>query len=120
MLPCYYLSPQIAIHLIYFVIICLTALKDGNGISQKYSQSEIGTGWHKEFKTHCKVVFGSYVEAHEYPNITNNMIPRNHKCITLGPTENLQGTHNLFCLNTGRALNRRNIISIIAPDRVIS
>ena len=60
------------------------------------------------------------MEAHDNPNIINKIPPNTDDYITIGPTGNLQGTHNLFCLNTGRALNRRNIISMIAPDLVIS
>ena len=48
------------------------------------------------FKKHRKVVFGSYVEAHEEPNITKKKNPRTHECITLGPTVNIKGMQNVF------------------------
>ena len=37
----------------------------------------------------------------------------------LGPTVNSQGTVNLFCLETGRVLKRRNFTIYPMPDRVI-
>ena len=82
-LPYSYIPSQITSHLIYFVIMWLNAMLSGNGILHKYSPREIFTGRHLDFKKHCKIVSGSYVEAHDEPNITNNMNPRNHKCTYL-------------------------------------
>ena len=91
-LPYYFLPYQITISLIYFLIMWFNALSDGNGISLKYSPREIATGHHPKFKSYRKVVFGSYVEAHNYQNITNRINPRNQRCIAFRPTGNLQGT----------------------------
>ena len=80
---------------------------------------EIVTDWNLDFKNHYRVVFGSYVEAHDNPSITNNINTITHKCIELGPTGNLQGTHKVFCLKMGIVMNSRNIIPIIATYQVI-
>ena len=57
------------------------------------------------------------MEAHVDPNITKNMNPSNHECITLLPTQNIQGTHKVFCLNTGIVLKRMKIINMVALDQ---
>ena len=46
---------------------------------------EIVTGRHMEFKKHYKVLFGSYVVAHENPTVKNSMDPRTHKWIVILP-----------------------------------
>ena len=74
----------------------LNALTDGKGISHKYSPKQIVTGRHIYFKNNQRVVFRSYVEAHNDPKITNNMAPRTHECIALGTTRNIQVTHKVF------------------------
>ena len=77
------------------------------------------TGRHIDFKNHCIVVCGWYVEAHNDPNIINNMNPRTHEWITLGPTGNIQWTQKVFCLNLEIFLKWRKIIPIIVSDRII-
>jgi hypothetical protein len=54
-----------------------------------------------DFNKHCKATFGSYVEAHVDPTITNTMRSCTFPGIFLGPTGNRQGTHKVFDINTG-------------------
>ena len=49
-LPHYYLTPYITIHLIYFIVMWLNSLQDGEEISQEYSPREIVTGQHRTSK----------------------------------------------------------------------
>ena len=72
----YYLPSQIIINLVYFIVMWLNEIPSGKGIPQKYPTKEIVTGQHLDFKNHYRVVFWSYVEAHYYPNISNNMASR--------------------------------------------
>ena len=51
--------------------------------------------------------------------IPNNMNPRAHKFIYIGPTGNLQRTPRVFYLSTGRLIKRRKIIPMAVIDRVI-
>ena len=37
-------------------------------------------------------MYGSYVETHNNPNITNNISPRTHEYISLRPTVNIKVT----------------------------
>ena len=59
------------------------------------------------------------MESHDDPNINNRMTPRTHGCIELGPNRNIQGTYNVFCMNSVIVLKRRNIIPMIAADQII-
>ena len=65
------------------------------------------------------MVFGSYLETRNDPNITNNMSSRNNECIELRPTGNIEGKQKLFLLNSGIVLKRRNIIPMISSYQII-
>ena len=56
----------------------------------KYSPIYIVTRHHMYFKKHYRVVFVSYVEVHDHPEVTNKMIPRIHEFISLKSTVNLK------------------------------
>ena len=83
------LPSQITIHLVYFVLMWLNSVPARNVVSKKYSLRDIFTGSHPDFNRHCKVLFGSYLEAHDDPMVAKNMTPRTHSCISLGPTINI-------------------------------
>ena len=119
-LPHYCLSTKINIHLVSFLIMWLNALPSGNGISQKYSPREIVTELNLGFKKNCKVGFGSYVESHYEPNITNNVNIMTPGCIGLIPTVNIKVTQKVFCLKSGGVLKRRNLIPMIEPYQIIN
>ncbi len=70
MLPC-----QVVIHLVYFAVLWLNSLPAAAGVSDKYYPREIVLSRKLDFKKHCKTTFGSYVEAHDNPTITNTMRP---------------------------------------------
>ena len=78
---------------------------------------EIFSGFHLNFNNQRKVVYVSYLEANEDPNIINNMNSGTQKCIALGPTINIQGTHNLFSIKKRRLIKRWKIIPMVAPDQ---
>ncbi len=74
-LPYMPLPRQVVIHLVYFAVLWLNSLPVAAGVSDKYSPREIVLGRKLDFKKHCKTTFGSYVEAHNDPTITNTMHP---------------------------------------------
>ncbi len=119
-LPYNILPRQITIHLVYFAVLWLNSLPAAAGVSEKYSPREIVLGCKLNFDKHCKATFGSYVEAHEDPTITNTM----HSCtfpgIFLGPTGNCQGTHKVFDINMGVVKKPRIITPLPMPDWVIA
>ncbi len=104
LLPC-----QVVIHLIYFAVLWLNSLPAAAGVSEKYSPWDIVLGRKLDFEKHCKTTFGSYVEAHNDPTITNTMRPRTFPGIFLSPTGNRQGTHKVFDINTGIVKKPRTI-----------
>ena len=106
-MPYSYLQSHIIIHMAYFIVMWLNELPNGKEIYKNYSPREIVTVQHLDFKKNCIVVFRLYMEAHYEPNITNNIYPRTHKYIVLGPTENIQGKQNAFCMNSVRVPKRR-------------
>ena len=57
---------------------------------------EIVTDWNLDFKNHYKLVLRSYMETHEYPNITNNLNLITNDFIDLVPTTNLKGIQKVF------------------------
>ncbi len=75
-LPYNILPHQITIHLVYFAVLWLNSLPAATRVSKKYSPREIVLGRKLDFDKHCKATFGSYIEAHKDPTITNTMRSR--------------------------------------------
>ena len=59
------------------------------------------------------------MEDRDDPNITKNINPRTHKCISLGMTLNLQGTQKVLFLNTLILLKSINIVPMLVLEQVI-
>jgi hypothetical protein len=95
------LPHQVVIHLVYFSAIWLNGLPLASGVLDKYSPREIVLGCKLGLRKHCKATFGSYIEEHNDPIITNTMHPCTFPGIFLDPTGNHQGTHKVFNINTG-------------------
>jgi hypothetical protein len=110
------MSNQIIIHLIKFVVMWLNALPHPNGISQVLCPWEIITHIKLDFKKHCRVKFGAYVEASADEVVTNTLRDRTEECIVLGPTGNFQESVACFHLDMGRVLSRR---TLPMPDQTI-
>ncbi len=119
-LPYNILPRQVTIHLVYFAVHWSNSLPAAVRVSKKYSPHEIVLGRKLDFDKHCKATFGSYVEAHEDPTITNTMRSRTFPGIFLGPTGNRQGTHKVFNINTGVVKKPRIITPLPMPDWVIT
>ena len=58
------------------------------------------------------------MEVHNKPTVINDIPPKTHECIALGPTLNMQGTQKVFCLDMGRVLQRSDIIPMLDLNRV--
>jgi hypothetical protein len=114
-LPC-----QVAIHLVYVAVLWLNSLPVAVGVSEKYSPRKIVLGWELDFTKHCIAPFGSYIEAHSNPTITNTMRLRMFPGIFLSPTSNCQGTHKVFNINTGVVKKPCTVTLLPMPNRAIS
>ena len=84
-----------------------------------YSPREIITGMKMDYKRHCRLSFGEYVEVHDEPTPTNEMTSRMRPCVALGPTGSLQGTYKFMDINPGMKLKKRSWTCILMPDSVI-
>ena len=60
-----------------------------------------------------------YVEASEDADVTNDMKSRTYSGIYLGTTGNIQGTHKVFDIKTGKVKKPRTISVFPMPDRVL-
>ena len=118
-LPYTALPMKMVIHLVYFVVLWLNAFPSKKCVSDNISPREIVSRKKINFIKHCKALFGSYVEASEDADITNEMKPRTCECIALGPTGNRQGSQKVLCLRTGKVLTRWWIVEYHMPNRVI-
>ena len=89
------------------------------GIFKIFTPRELLIQLQLDYKKHCCVLPGIYCEVHDEPVPTNTMTWRTHKCIALGPTRNLQGSMNFFCLTMGRVLKRCSLTLMPMPDQTI-
>ena len=83
------------------------------------SSRTLMTGIKLDYKKHCQLNFGSYVQVHEEPTPTNLPAARTIGEITLGPTGNLQGGYKFLNLQTGKKITRRNWTHLPMPIEVI-
>ena len=107
------------IEMTYFCIFWINAFPPKSGLSEINSPRKIITGQHVEYKKHCKLPFGAYVQAHEEPSPTNSQQARTVGAICLGPTGNLQGSYKFLNLRTGKRITRRNWTQLPMPKEVI-
>ena len=70
------------------------------GISDVYSPGEIVTQRKFDYALDCKVQFFDLVEASTDAMVTNDMTPRTHLCLALGPSGNHQSSVVFFDLKT--------------------
>jgi hypothetical protein len=118
-LPFEYIPALMMIELVYFSTMWINAFPPKGGVSGNISPRGILTGTQFDYTKHCKIPFGSYVQTHEEPDITNTQAARTGGAICLGPTGNLQGSFKFLNLRTGRLITRRNWTSLPMPNEVI-
>jgi hypothetical protein len=89
------------------------------GISSYYSPRTILGGTPLDYKKHCTIPFGAYVQANHESTPTNDNAARTIDCIYLRPCNNLQGGHELMDLNSGRVITRGGKITEIPITPVV-
>ena len=72
------LQKQIAIHLLYQVVMFLNSMSAKTWISEKLSLREIILRRKLEWTKQCTCKFREYVEAHEEPDLTNTFQPHTY------------------------------------------
>jgi hypothetical protein len=118
-LPFKRLPARIVIDMMQYAVLWLNGFPPLSGIYQTFSPRTIMTGTTLDFKKHCRVPFGAYVEAHEDYDTTNTMAERTRGTICLGPTANFQGSYKILCLNTARRVTRKQFKELPMPTSVI-
>jgi Reverse transcriptase (RNA-dependent DNA polymerase) len=107
------------VDLVYTTTLWINAFPPKGGVSTNLSPRSIMTGIQFDFKKHCQLQFGSYVQAHEEPSPTNTQAARTVGAICLGPTGNLQGSYKFLNLRTGKRITRRSWTHLPMPQEVI-
>jgi hypothetical protein len=78
------------------------------------------TGTTLDYKKHCRLPFGAYVETHEVNKPSNTLKERTRAAICLGPTANFQGSYEFLCPCTGRRITRKQFQELPMPASFIS
>ena len=107
------------IHLLYFCVMWLNVTPKPNPISDKFSSRELILRLRFTFNKHCRGDFGECIQAHEDPDVTNDMMERTYDALYLGPTVNLQETFKAFELKKCRIKNNRNSPRVPMPDLMV-
>jgi hypothetical protein len=71
------------------------------------------------YNTVCRIPFGAYAQVHDDQSITNTMESRTTGAVSLGSTENAQGTYRLLSLRTGQIVVRRAWTELPVPRDVV-
>lgn len=90
-----------------------------HGVSQYYSPRMILHQRNLDYSRHCRYAMGTYVQAHDEPNISNTNAPRSLDCIYLRYNDNAQGGHELLHLPTNAVLKRRNVTPVPITPAII-
>ena len=107
------------IKMIHYCTHWLNAFPPKGGVSDTLSPRSIITGSQLDYRKHCRLPFGAYVQAHEDSNPTNTQTARTIGAIALGPTGNLQGSYEFLNLRSGKKITRRNWTELPMPQEVI-
>jgi hypothetical protein len=102
--------------MVFLSVFWLNAFPHKHGVSPTISPRTIVTGKHIDYKIHCKVEYGQYVQTHEKHN--NNMETRTVGALALRPTDNAQGGYYFYSLVSGKRLNRTHWTKLPMPTSV--
>jgi hypothetical protein len=116
-LPFRRMPHRIIIEMVYYSVFWLNMFPATDGISTTMSPRSIIAGLKLDYRKHCRLEFGSYVQVHEEHD--NSMATRTTGAIALRPTGNDQGGYYFFSLATGRRLNRNRWTALPMPAEVI-
>ena len=116
----YRIIPHImARHLVMDITEKMNAYPAKGGISEYYSPNVIMGGIPWDYKKHCQIEFGAYVQANYEAKPYNTPAPRTIDAIYLCPIRRPQGGHELMDLNTGRKITRPVVHEVPITQMVI-
>ena len=97
------LTETMVIQLTYCACMTLNMFPKSNSIAG-VSPREIFTGVIVDYKRHCKLSFGEYVQVYAENSITNTMESRTFGAISFGSAGNMQGTYLFLCLTSWKII----------------
>lgn len=115
-LPFHHYPPALIVEMVYASVFWLNTVPSSVGIGL-YTPAYLVVGRQIDFKKHCQLQFGEYVQTHEEHD--NSMQSRTTGAIALRPTGNAQGGWFFFSLSTGRRIIRRKWTMLPMPDEVV-
>jgi hypothetical protein len=98
----------------------LNCLPSQSGLFGRFSPRELVFRRSADYNKHCSIAFGAMVEASEDATITNTMASRTYRGIYLGNTFNIQGTHKVFDIKTGKVKKHCTVQQLPMPDSFIA
>jgi len=104
---------------IYSSPLWINAFPPKGGVSQTLSPRNIMTGVQFDYKKHCQLPFGTYVQGHQEPSPSNSQVSRTVGAICLGPKGNRQGSFKFLSLRTGKLISCRKWTPLPMPQEVI-
>jgi hypothetical protein len=116
-LPFQMLLARMIIELVYYANFWLNCFPSANCVSDTISPRGIVDGVKINFKHHCRLQFGEYVQTHEQHD--NSMAPRTIGAIALRPTGNDQGGHYFYSLSTGKRITPNRWTALPMPEDVV-
>jgi hypothetical protein len=108
--------PRMIIEMVFLCVFWLNAFPHKLGISQTLSPRAIITGLGVDYKEHCRIQFGQYVQTHEKHD--NSMTSRTIGALALRPTGNQQGGYYFYSLLSGKRLHRTHWTNLPMPAEV--
>ena len=88
-----------------------------DGVSETLGPSTIVTGHTPDYKTHCKLEFGTYAQV--YQDTDNTMTSRTRGALAMRPMGNDQGGHYFLSLKTGKTTSGYKYTPLPVPDGAI-
>jgi hypothetical protein len=104
------------IEMVFLQVFWLNAFPHRLEVSQTLSPRTIVTGLGIDYKKHCRIEYGQYVQTHEKHD--NTMTTRTIGALALRPTGNQQGCYYFYSLMSGQGLHRTHWTELPMPAEV--
>ena len=106
-------------YLIMVVTNFLNMFPAKGGVSSYYSPHVLMNKTDLDYKKHCMIPFGSYVQAFQENSPSNTLEARAIDGIYLRPMMNSQGGHEIMNLATGLVITHHKVTTLPVTDFVI-
>ena len=107
------------VEMVYYNTMWINAFPAKYGVSNTISPRTMLTGVTLNYKKHCHLEFGAYVQVHEATLPRNSMAACTAGAIALGPCGNAQGGYQFLHLRTGKKIVCMNWTKLPMPAKVL-